>query len=148
MTISRSRPAGKTLPPDSFSSEAASEKPRLLSVENNAETRILLEHALDDSYAVTFASDEEEALDAVESGRFDALLLDINLTSEKGGIELLHTLREREETTGVPAIAVTAFAMPGDREDLFQEGFDAYVGKPFTLADLRETVRRAIGAES
>lgn len=122
------------------------ETPRILSVEDNADTRLLLKHTLQDSYEVTFAPDVEEAMDAVETEPFDLLLLDINLGTENGGVELLHMIRDREDIGEIPAIALTAFAMPGDREELLAEGFDEYVGKPFTHAELQETIDQTLPA--
>lgn len=126
---------------------SVSEDLHLLSVEDNPETRLLLKHLLKGSYEVTFVSSVEEALDAIGSdGSFDLLLLDINLSTEKEkrGTELLHRIRAREDKGDIPAIAVTAFAMPGDREDLLEKGFDSYVGKPFTGAELTETIEQTL----
>jgi CheY-like chemotaxis protein len=126
---------------------SSAESPRILSVEDNEHTRLLLDHALQDTYDVSFASDGEEALDLVEAKSFDLLLLDINLGSEDGGTQLLHTIRDREDLDDVPAIALTAFAMPGDREEFLNEGFDAYVGKPFTQDELTTTIERTLPTE-
>lgn len=123
---------------------SSSDTPHLLSVEDNPETRLLLKHLLNEDYDVTFASDVEDAMDAVESSSFDLLLLDINLGAEKGGTELLHTIRNRDDMDDIPAIALTAFAMPGDREELLKEGFDEYVGKPFTGQELTETIDQTL----
>lgn len=117
---------------------------QILSVEDNADTRLLLKHTLQDDYEVTFASGVDDALDTVASHSFDLLLLDINLGTERGGVKLLQEVRERDDFENIPAIALTAFAMPGDREDLLARGFDAYVGKPFTSAELTETIDRTL----
>jgi len=117
---------------------------RILSVEDNADTRLLLKHTLQDDYEVAFASGVADALDTVASEPFDLLLLDINLGTERGGVKLLHEVRERDDLDDIPAIALTAFAMPGDREELLDQGFDAYVGKPFTNAKLTRTIDRAL----
>lgn len=69
--------------------------------------------------------------------------MDINLGEGKSGTELLHLLRDQEPAEGIPAVAVTAYAMPGDREALLNKGFDGYVGKPFAKAELTETIDRA-----
>jgi len=123
-----------------------SEPPRILSVEDNEHTRLLLEHTLQDAYDVTFAPSTKEALNLVEAEPFDLLLLDINLGAEDGGTQLLHTIRDRANIDEVPAIAVTAFAMPGDREEFLRKGFDAYVGKPFTQDELTTTIERTLSA--
>lgn len=117
---------------------------RILSVEDNADTRLLLKHTLRDDYEVAFASGVADALDTMASEPFDLLLLDINLGTERGGVRLLHEVRERDDLDDIPAIALTAFAMPGDREELLDQGFDAYVGKPFTNAELTRTIDRTL----
>jgi CheY-like chemotaxis protein len=120
------------------------ESARVLAVEDNSETQLLLEHLLKKSYDVVVVAGVEEALDAVEKTRFDILLLDINLSEERTGTDLLHMLRERNDLDGVPAIALTAYAMPGDREDFLEAGFDQYVSKPFTRADLTEAIEASL----
>ncbi|PSQ95127.1 MAG: hypothetical protein BRD55_11420 [Bacteroidetes bacterium SW_9_63_38] len=123
----------------------AAEKPRILAVEDNSETQLLLEHLLKSSFEVVVVEGVEDALKAVDDHAFDALLLDINLSEERTGTDLLHLLRERKQMTDVPAIALTAYAMPGDREDFLEEGFDQYVSKPFTRSDLTEAIEASLG---
>lgn len=113
---------------------------RVLSVEDDSDTRLLLKHLLGETYDITFAHSAKEALDAIESAPFDLLLVDINLGEEKTGTELLHIVRNREELAEIPAVALTAYSMPGDREELLDEGFDGYVGKPFSKEDLLEAI--------
>lgn len=43
-----------------------------------------------------------------------------------------------------PAIALTTYGMPGDREALLEEGFDEHVSKPFTTADLTDTIDQVL----
>jgi CheY-like chemotaxis protein len=113
---------------------STSEEPHLLSVEDYPETRLVLKHLLKDSYEVTLTSGAEGAPDVISFDRTFDLLLDINLESgtEMEGTEPLHTIRARGDTGDIPAIAATAFAMPGDREGLFEKGFDGHVDKPLT----------------
>lgn len=126
---------------------STAEKPRVLAVEDNSETQLLLEHLLKKSYEVVVVAGVDEALDTVSDSRFDALLLDINLSEERTGTDLLHLLRERNDMNDVPAIALTAYAMPGDREDFLESGFDQYVSKPFTRADLTEAIETSLPEE-
>lgn len=122
--------------------------PRILAVEDNAETRLLLQHLLKDDFDVTIVPHVDAALETAEAvtsdERFDALLLDINLSDRHTGTDLLHMLRESHDMEQTPAIAMTAYAMPGDRESFLEAGFDHYVSKPFTRADLMDTIWRAL----
>jgi len=123
---------------------SSSEKPRILAVEDNSETQLLLEHLLKESFEVTVVEGVDDALDAVDDATFDAFLLDINLSEQRTGTDLLHLLRERDDMSEVPAIALTAYAMPGDREDFLEAGFDQYVSKPFTRDDLTEAIETTL----
>lgn len=128
-------------------SVTTTDPPRILSVEDNSDTRLLLEHLLDESYELTLTASVDEALDAVESTSFDLLLLDIHLNSGTEGTELLHTIRNREDIGEVSAIALTAYILPGDSQELLDEGFDAYVSKPFTSAELTEAIDQTLSGD-
>lgn len=121
--------------------------PSILAVEDNPETQLLLEHLLKPSFHVVIADGVEGALEAAEEHRFDVLLLDINLSEQRTGIDLLHLLREQDKHQQVPAIALTAYAMPGDRENFIEEGFDAYISKPFSREDLTHVIESALQSE-
>jgi CheY-like chemotaxis protein len=125
---------------------SSTETPCILAVEDNSETQLLLEHLLKESFEVVVVPGVDDALKAVDDHSFDALLLDINLSEERTGTDLLHLLREREDVGDVPAIALTAYAMPGDREDFLEAGFDQYVSKPFTRADLTDAIESSLAA--
>ena len=121
-----------------------SQSPRILAVEDNPETQLLLEHLLKGSYDVDMVPGIEGALDAVENNAYDILLLDINLNEDETGTDLLRLIREREGMDAVPAVALTAYAMPGDREDFLNKGFDEYVSKPFTRDDLTDAIENTL----
>lgn len=125
-----------------------SDTPCLLSVEDNSDTRLLIRHLLDGDYEITFATDAEEALSVLElDTSVDLLLVDINLGSGPSGTDLLREIKAREDLEDVPAIALTAYAMPGDREELLDEGFDGYVGKPFTQEELTRAIDQTLSVE-
>jgi len=113
---------------------------RVLVVEDNADTRTLVNHLLRKSYEIVCASDGEEALRLAGESRFEALLVDINLGKGKSGEDVLHAIKALPGYDGVPVVAVTAYAMPGDRERFFSEGFDEYVSKPFSKQRLLEAL--------
>lgn len=123
---------------------SSSDTARILAVEDNSETQLLLKHLLKGSYDVEVVPGVDGALNAVDNSSFDVVLLDINLSEERTGTELLHLIRERENMEKVPAVALTAYAMPGDREEFLEIGFDEYVSKPFTRADLTEAIENSL----
>jgi CheY-like chemotaxis protein len=118
--------------------------PRILAVEDNSETQLLLQHLLEPAYQIEVTGGIETALEVAEDEHFDVLLLDINLSEERTGTDLLHLLRDRRDLGGVPAIALTAYAMPGDRESFLDKGFDRYVSKPFTRSDLTDAIDESL----
>ena len=69
----------------------------------------------------------------------DLVLLDLQLPGIDG-YEALRRLRQNSRLDGVPVIAVTAFAMPEDRERAARAGFDGYIGKPISVRALPSQV--------
>lgn len=77
----------------------------------------------------------------------DLILMDIQLP-DGDGTAALSALRADDRTRHVPVVAVTAYAMPGDRERVLAAGFDAYVTKPIdahTFVDELGALIRADG---
>ncbi len=83
----------------------------------------------------------EQAMDQWREKHWDAILMDVQMPVLDGRLATA-TIRQQERVLGghTPIIAVTAYAMPGDRERLLAEGFDAYLSKPI---DLKRLVGRA-----
>lgn len=117
---------------------------RVLVVEDNADTRTLVNHLLRKNYEVVCASDADDALRLAGEGRYDVLLVDINLGKGKTGEDVLNAIRAIPDYEETPVIAVTAYAMPGDREHFFSAGFSDYVSKPFSKQRLMEALEAAI----
>jgi len=66
-----------------------------------------------------------------------------------GGEEVLARLRQAEQRNGghLATIALTAHALPGDREKLLESGFDGYVGKPIQMDRLLAEMVRVLGGK-
>jgi len=110
---------------------------RLLIVEDNPDTRKLISYQLASVFDLTIVENYDAAVLCVEIETFDIFILDINLGEEnKTGIKLLATLRTFPHARHTPAIALTAYALPGDRERFIAEGFDDYLSKPFSRAEI------------
>ncbi|HPH44062.1 MAG TPA: response regulator, partial [Candidatus Aminicenantes bacterium] len=96
-------------------------------------------------HRVTVAGNGAEALEALNRGRFDAVLMDVQMPV-LDGIQATTEIRRREMATGahIPIIAMTAHAMTGDREKCLAVGMDDYVSKPLKPLDLMKTIQRAV----
>ena len=121
---------------------------RIFLVEDDEPTCLLLETILPEDAELVFESDPHEAIEVAKEQSFDLVLLDIHLgDTSVGGIEIMNSLRESGRHEDCPIVAVTAFAMPGDENRFLEEGFDAYLPKPFKKKTLFELVRRLIGSK-
>lgn len=116
--------------------EGAAAGHRVLVVEDNASSRRLACEVLAlHGYVVEGVETGEEALDAVRDRPPDVVLLDVQLPGIDG-VEALRRLRTDPDTADLPVIAVTAYAMHGDRDQLLADGFDAYISKPIDVLAL------------
>ena len=99
-------------------------------------------------HQVDIAVNGIEAVEMVEAGAYDLVLMDVQMP-EMDGLEATRAIRASEEGTErhIPIIAMTARAMKGDRERCLDAGMDDYVSKPISPADLDTAVRRASGED-
>jgi CheY-like chemotaxis protein len=103
---------------------------RILIVEDNPLNRLLVHDLLElRGHAVLEAATVDEARALLESERPDLLLLDVQIPGG-GGEAVIREVRRRRELAGLPIVAVTSLAMPGDRERLLSIGFHGYLSKP------------------
>lgn len=102
---------------------------RIAYVEENADNRLLVRAILGERYEIDEYETGLEALEGFRTVPPDLALLDISLPG-MDGTEILQRMREDPDLESVPAIAVTAHAMAGDRERYLGDGFDDYVSKP------------------
>lgn len=126
------------VPDDEATDEAA---PKLLIVEDNEDTRRLLTELLSDRFSVEVASDAPEALSLAKDRSFDVVLMDINLGDGLTGVDVAGQLREQPRFKHTPIVALTAYALPGDRERFLLSGFTAHLPKPFNPDALVELIR-------
>lgn len=115
------------------------QRPRLLIVEDEPQTLMLMRYILRDTYHTEGATSVADALKMALEKNYDGFLLDIGLP-DGSGVEVIEGVRAQAQYRHVPAAAVTAYAMPGDRERFLSAGFDAYISKPFKKQDLFDTL--------
>jgi len=95
---------------------------------------------------VRHAASVDEALDSLDTRRFDLLISDIGMPG-RDGYELIRELRQREgEGRRLPAIALTAFSREDDRVHALDAGFDAHLGKPLRPQQLMTQILRLVGS--
>ncbi len=119
----------------------ASAGKRVLIVDDNPAGRELVREYLKDHVAsISEAGDGREALAKMRSDRPDLVLLDIQMP-EMDGYEVLREIRRDPALQNLRVVALTAFAMQGDRQRSLAAGFDDYITKPATAAKLKAQLK-------
>jgi|HubBroStandDraft_6_1064221.scaffolds.fasta_scaffold876235_2 two-component system cell cycle response regulator DivK len=119
---------------------------RALIAEDNAVNRELLRELLEArAFDVSEACDGEEALEMIARERPDVLLLDLGMP-KLDGFGVLRKIRESTQLADMPVLAVTAYAMRGDREKALDAGFDGYVSKPIDAVLLDQELDRVLAS--
>ena len=127
-------------------SEASADRLSVLAVEDNDDTRLLLERFIGDGIDLDTVADARTALARMARRRYDVLLLDINLGRNQSGADVLRIARTLPGYADVYAVAFTAHDGPEQRARFAAAGFDAHLSKPFSRDDLREVMAGAVGA--
>ena len=114
----------------------------VLVVEDNDINMKLLHDVLEvHGYNVLQAKDGMEGWRIAREHRPDLILMDIQLPSISG-LEATKRLKADETLKSIPVIAITAFAMAGDKEKFLEGGCDAYIAKPISIPNFLQTVER------
>lgn len=118
---------------------------KVLLVEDNEVNRMVAEHMLSAAgVQVSCAANGEEALQQLAAGRFDCVLMDVQMPV-MDGLEAVRRYREHERINHsghLPVIALTANALVGERERCIEAGMDDYLAKPFQRRKLLTLLAR------
>ena len=119
-------------------------KKRILIVEDNPQNMSLMEMLLEaKGYTLLKAIDGEEAIDVATTKRPDLILMDIQLP-KMSGLEVTRRLRQLPAFNHIPIIALTAYAMKGDKEKFIEAGCDAYLPKPINTRELPRVISKML----
>ena len=117
---------------------------KILIAEDNPVNRELLRELLEGrGYSVSEARDGLEALRAIENDPPDVVLLDVGMPM-LDGYGVAHRVRHNPKLAALPLLAVTAYAMQGDREKILASGFDGYLSKPIDPSKLEKELSRVL----
>jgi PAS domain S-box-containing protein len=121
---------------------------RILFAEDDSVTRISIKRLLEKAgHRVRVAVDGADALRILEQEQFDLILMDIQMPV-MDGVEATRSIRFQdrfEPIRDIPVIAVTAYAMPGDRDKFIGAGMNGYISKPVDIEALKEVIRKVMG---
>lgn len=118
---------------------------RILIAEDHPVNRKLLRSLLAPlGHDLTFVENGDQALQAADASAFDLILMDVSMPIMDGPTAARAIRARHGASANTPIIALTANAMPGDREEYLSAGMDDYLAKPFAARDLVEVMDRYI----
>ena len=117
----------------------------LLAEDNTVNQKLIAVMLQKRGWNVYIVPDGEKAVDAVLAGSFDVVLMDVQMP-EMDGFEAAAKIRQMEAATKshVPIIALTAYAMKGDREKCLSAGMDHYLSKPVRQSELHSAIEKVL----
>ncbi len=118
----------------------------LLAEDNPFNQKLALGLLGKEGHSVVVANNGAEAVAALERGGYDLVLMDVQMP-EMDGFEATRLIRAREAALGqhTPILAMTAYAMKGDRERCLAAGMDGYVSKPIRARELFDAIAQVAG---
>ena len=118
---------------------------KILIVEDNENNRSLFRDVLTfHGYEITVAADGQEGVDMARALAPDLILMDIQMPG-MDGITAGSILKGDPATSALKIVALTSFAMRGDREKIMAAGFDGYLSKPISTRELPLLVEKWLG---
>ena len=117
----------------------------VLVIEDNEDNMVLITFILEKSgYKVLKAETGQQGLDIALEARPDFIILDIQLP-DMDGLEVLRKIRNSEINGSLAVIAMTSYAMVGDREKMMAAGCNGYIEKPLDPSKVIDQIRGIIG---
>jgi CheY-like chemotaxis protein len=118
--------------------------PRVLVVEDIEDNLVLITSLLEMAdFTVVEARDGREAITQAKAHQLDLILLDMSLP-EMDGWTVARTLRQMPEFASTLIVALTAHAMPGDRERTLDAGCDEFLTKPIDVPNFLPTINKIL----
>jgi len=119
---------------------------KLLLVEDNHETQLIIKAMFRDIYSVQGVDNSDDAISLLTKEHFDVLLLDINLNGKGSGKDLLARIREKEKTKNLPVVVVTAYDLSTEDEEFFSKNSNGVFFKPIDKKTLTAKVESVLSS--
>jgi CheY-like chemotaxis protein len=113
----------------------------IMLVEDDYVSQSLTSIALRKICQVDIAENGRKAVEMAKNKNYRLILMDINLGKGLTGLDTAKLIKELPEYTDTPIIALTAYAMIGDKEEFLAQGCTHYLSKPFDINELISLVR-------
>jgi PAS domain S-box-containing protein len=114
--------------------------PEILMVDDDSVSREITFQFLKNICKVDFADSGDAALQLVNKKTYKLILMDINLGKGMSGIETTRRIKSISTYNNIPIVALTAFAMEGEKEEFLNSGCTHYLSKPFMKKDLIDLI--------
>ncbi len=112
----------------------------ILIVEDEPKNMTLLRDLLQVSgYKTIEATDGKQGVELAKSKKPDLILMDVQMP-KMDGLEATRILKADATTSNIPVIALTSYAMKGDKEKMLEAGCDGYLAKPIDIKELLKIV--------
>ncbi len=120
--------------------------PQVLYVEDDEIAVHIVSKMLETYCEIDNASDAETALRMAQAKKYDAVFMDINLGKGMDGVQTTRCLKEMDIYKDIPIVAMTAYAMVGDKEEFLDAGCTHYLSKPFTKSELLKVASEVLSS--
>ena len=117
---------------------------KLLIVEDNSETQLIIKVILRDFYDVQITDNAEGAIELIKNNNFDLILLDVNLAGEQDGKDILQKIRGELNLSKLPVIIITAYDLSGNERNLLESLSNDYIEKPIEKTRLLTAINNCL----
>jgi CheY-like chemotaxis protein len=122
---------------------------KVLVADDDAATRMHMHRLLSkQGWLVSGAENGEQALQELRQQEYDLVLMDVQMPVVDGIEATRHIRASDAGFKDIPIIALTAYAMAGDREKFLEAGMDDYIAKPVDMQELMEVLQRSLDPSS
>ncbi len=127
-----------------YLNDGVMKKERILIVDNDEVTRDFVSLVLKKNFIVDAAENAAEAINLAKGKHYSIILMDIGLGLGMNGIDAAKEIKKIPGYERIPIVALTAYAMKGDKENFLSQGLTHYISKPFLTNDLLTLINEII----